>query len=200
MSITSTLVNKMENSTLLGSTGPASVAYTYSNEFHLDSNATFGNITTSEDPGYHLQRSTPAFISPPLKPADIITIPLYSLIFILAVIGNLLVIVTLIQNKRMRTVTNVFLLNLSISDLLVAVFCMPFTIIPILLQNFIFGEFICVSIRYLQGNVFGFYLVVTIFNEKAYSAFMSSIRPSIYFSSIVISRSNMCLEPTSTKQ
>lgn len=39
-------------------------------------------------------------------------IPLYAIIFLLSVVGNLLVILTLAQNKRMRTVTNVYLLNL----------------------------------------------------------------------------------------
>lgn len=81
-----------------------------------------------------------------------VRIPLYSLIFLLSVVGNTLVIVTLAQNKRMRTVTNVFLLNLSISDMLLAVFCMPFTLIPTLLQNFIFGKTMCIMIRYLQGK------------------------------------------------
>ena len=41
-----------------------------------------------------------------------VMIPLYSIIFVLSVVGNILVIVTLTQNRRMRTVTNVFLLNL----------------------------------------------------------------------------------------
>jgi len=82
-----------------------------------------------------------------------VTIPLYSLIFILAVVGNLLVILTLAQNKRMRTITNVFLMNLSISDLLLAVFCMPFTLIPTLMQNFIFGHPMCILVRYMQGIV-----------------------------------------------
>lgn len=41
-----------------------------------------------------------------------IIIPLYVIIFVLAVVGNTLVLVTLIRNKRMRTVTNVYLLNL----------------------------------------------------------------------------------------
>ena len=81
-----------------------------------------------------------------------VRIPLYSLIFLLSVVGNTLVIVTLAQNKRMRTVTNVFLLNLSISDMLLAVFCMPFTLIPTLLQDFIFGKTMCIMIRYLQGK------------------------------------------------
>jgi hypothetical protein len=81
-----------------------------------------------------------------------VRIPLYSIIFFLAVAGNTLVIVTLAQNRRMRTVTNVFLINLSVSDLLLAVFCMPFTLIPTLLQNFIFGKAMCILIRYMQGK------------------------------------------------
>lgn len=44
-------------------------------------------------------------------------IPLYAVIFLLSVVGNLLVILTLAQNKRMRTVTNVYLLNLVSTDL-----------------------------------------------------------------------------------
>ena len=39
-------------------------------------------------------------------------VPLYVVIFILSVVGNSLVLVTLAQKKRMRTVTNVYLLNL----------------------------------------------------------------------------------------
>ncbi|XP_062610391.1 cholecystokinin receptor type A-like [Saccostrea cucullata] len=88
---------------------------------------------------------------PPLTITGYIVIPLYILIFCVAVVGNVLVILTLIQNKRMRTVTNVLLLNLAISDLLLAVFCMPFSVIPMLLQNFIFGEPVCLMIGYLQG-------------------------------------------------
>lgn len=89
----------------------------------------------------------------PFDASGEIRIPLYVIIFLLSVVGNILVILTLIQNRRMRTVTNVFLLNLSISDLLLAVFCMPFTLIPLFLRNFIFGEFMCVAIRYLQGKL-----------------------------------------------
>ena len=79
-------------------------------------------------------------------------ISMYSLIFLLSLTGNTLVIVTLVQNRQMRTVLNVFLLNLSISDLLLAVFCMPFTLIPTLLRDFIFGKVMCHVIRYIQGK------------------------------------------------
>lgn len=79
-------------------------------------------------------------------------IPLYSVIFLLAVIGNSLVILTLVQNKRMRTITNLFLLNLAISDIFIGVFCMPFTLVGMLLRDFVFGEFMCKLLPYLQGT------------------------------------------------
>lgn len=78
-------------------------------------------------------------------------IPLYSVIFLLAVIGNSLVILTLVQNKRMRTITNLFLLNLAVSDLFLGVFCMPFTLVGMLLRDFVFGELMCKLLPYLQG-------------------------------------------------
>ena len=78
---------------------------------------------------------------------------LYAIIFVLAVAGNALVIATLAHDRRMRTVTNLFLLNLAVSDLLLAVLCMPFTLIPTLLRNFIFGKAMCILIRYMQGTI-----------------------------------------------
>lgn len=74
-------------------------------------------------------------------------------IFFLAIIGNFLVILTLIQNRRMRTITNLFLLNLAISDMLLGVFCMPVTLIGTVLRNFIFGEFMCRFLPYMQGKL-----------------------------------------------
>uniref|UniRef100_A0A671NK27 Gastrin/cholecystokinin type B receptor n=1 Tax=Sinocyclocheilus anshuiensis TaxID=1608454 RepID=A0A671NK27_9TELE len=82
---------------------------------------------------------------------DLLRILLYSLIFLLSVFGNLLIIVVLVVNKRMRTVTNSFLLSLAISDLMMAVFCMPFTLIPNLLEDFIFGAAMCKIVAYLMG-------------------------------------------------
>ena len=76
----------------------------------------------------------------------------YSVIFLLAIIGNALVIITLGANRRMRSVTNMFLLNLAISDLLLGVFCMPFTLTGVLLKQFVFGPIMCSLISYLQGK------------------------------------------------
>ncbi|CAH2299941.1 cholecystokinin receptor type A [Pelobates cultripes] len=80
-----------------------------------------------------------------------VRILLYSLIFLLSVLGNSLVIVVLIRNKRMRTVTNIFLLSLAVSDLMLCLFCMPFTLIPNLLKDFIFGSTVCKAATYFMG-------------------------------------------------
>ncbi|KAM4602146.1 cholecystokinin receptor-like [Polymixia lowei] len=85
------------------------------------------------------------------KEMDSVRILLYSFIFLLSVFGNLLIIVVLMLNKRMRTVTNSFLLSLAVSDLMMAVFCMPFTLIPNILEDFIFGGAMCKIVTYFMG-------------------------------------------------
>lgn len=97
-----------------------------------------------------------------------IQIILYITILLLAIIGNALVILTLIQNRRMRTITNVFLLNLAVSDILLGVLCMPFTLIGTLLRDFVFGELMCKLLPYLQGNnIFpSYYYILYMFNYK----------------------------------
>ncbi|KAM5272031.1 cholecystokinin receptor type A [Ctenodactylus gundi] len=81
-----------------------------------------------------------------------VQILLYSLIFLLSVLGNTLVITVLIRNKRMRTVTNTFLLSLAVSDLMLCLFCMPFNLIPSLLRDFIFGSAMCKTTTYFMGT------------------------------------------------
>ncbi|XP_025893554.1 cholecystokinin receptor type A [Nothoprocta perdicaria] len=91
---------------------------------------------------------------PPYPSKDLhqtIRILLYALIFLLSVLGNILVITVLIRNKRMRTVTNTFLLSLAVSDLMLCLFCMPFTLIPNLLKDFIFGSAVCKTATYFMG-------------------------------------------------
>ncbi|XP_076754008.1 cholecystokinin receptor type A isoform X1 [Xylocopa sonorina] len=78
-------------------------------------------------------------------------VPLYGTIFLLSVVGNSLVLITLARNKRMRTITNVYLLNLAVSDLLLGVFCMPFTLLGQILKNFVFGITMCKLIPYFQA-------------------------------------------------
>ncbi|XP_010886292.2 cholecystokinin receptor type A [Esox lucius] len=90
----------------------------------------------------------------PTEPKDLnqtVRIVLYSLIFLVSVLGNSLIIGVLVRNRRMRTVTNLFLLSLAASDLMLCLFCMPFTLIPNLMRDFVFGSGICKVAMYFMG-------------------------------------------------
>ncbi|KAM7129085.1 LOW QUALITY PROTEIN: gastrin/cholecystokinin type B receptor [Ciconia maguari] len=90
----------------------------------------------------------------PPAPKDLdltVRILLYVLIFVAAYCGNALVVAVLLLNRRLRTVTNSFLLSLALSDLMLALCCMPFTLVPNLMGTFIFGEAVCKLMAYLMG-------------------------------------------------
>uniref|UniRef100_A0A8C6Q3N4 G-protein coupled receptors family 1 profile domain-containing protein n=1 Tax=Nothobranchius furzeri TaxID=105023 RepID=A0A8C6Q3N4_NOTFU len=59
----------------------------------------------------------------------------YSFIFLLCMVGNILVCLIVLENRCMRTVTNLFILNLAISDLLVGIFCIPTTLVDNLITG-----------------------------------------------------------------
>ncbi|XP_028906534.1 gastrin/cholecystokinin type B receptor [Ornithorhynchus anatinus] len=80
-----------------------------------------------------------------------VRILLYVVIFTLSVGGNLLIITVLGLSRRLRTVTNAFLLSLAVSDLLLAICCMPFTLLPNLMGSFVFGSGVCKAVAYLMG-------------------------------------------------
>lgn len=52
----------------------------------------------------------------------------YVLVFVVGLIGNSFVIAVVYRSPRMRTVTNFFIVNLAVADVLVIVFCLPATL------------------------------------------------------------------------
>ncbi|KAK9881624.1 hypothetical protein WA026_016494 [Henosepilachna vigintioctopunctata] len=75
----------------------------------------------------------------------------YTSIFILGIFGNVLVIYVVLKNKAMQTVTNLFITNLALSDILLCIFAVPFTPIYTFLGKWIFGSLICHSLTYVQS-------------------------------------------------
>uniref|UniRef100_T1JJB5 G-protein coupled receptors family 1 profile domain-containing protein n=1 Tax=Strigamia maritima TaxID=126957 RepID=T1JJB5_STRMM len=76
---------------------------------------------------------------------------LYTIIFTVGIFGNVLVCYVVIRNKNMQTVTNVFITNLALSDVLLCVLGVPFTPLYSFLNNWIFGEVLCHLVSYSQG-------------------------------------------------
>lgn len=66
----------------------------------------------------------------------------YLFVFIVGLIGNSFVIAVVYRSPRMRTVTNFFIVNLAIADVLVIVFCLPATLVGnILVRKLNFYKF-----------------------------------------------------------
>lgn len=52
----------------------------------------------------------------------------YVIVFLVGLVGNSFVIAVVLRMRNMRTVTNYFIVNLAIADILVIVFCLPATL------------------------------------------------------------------------
>ncbi len=53
----------------------------------------------------------------------------YIFILVTGTIGNFMVILVVVKRPQMRTITNIFIMNLAVADLLVIVFCVPVTLL-----------------------------------------------------------------------
>ncbi|XP_051012775.1 pyroglutamylated RF-amide peptide receptor [Acomys russatus] len=75
-----------------------------------------------------------------------------SLIFALALFGNSLVVYVVTRSKAMRTVTNIFICSLALSDLLIAFFCIPVTMLQNISDKWLGGAFICKMVPFVQST------------------------------------------------
>jgi len=87
------------------------------------------------------------FIKQPVHMVVIYTLA-YAAVFLMAVIGNVLVICVVFSNSSMHTVTNYFIVNLAIADLLVGLLCLPITLVA----NLISGKHTSNN-TWLRGNM-----------------------------------------------
>ncbi|XP_034963926.1 neuropeptide Y receptor type 2-like [Zootoca vivipara] len=82
---------------------------------------------------------------------QIILIAAYSLIILLGFFGNSLVVYMIVRYRTMRTVTNFFIANLALADLMVDTLCLPFTLAYTLLDEWKFGAVLCHLVSYAQA-------------------------------------------------
>ena len=95
-----------------------------------------------------------------LRTADLVNHPvvqvtiyaLYVLIFVVGLFGNVLVCFVVCNNKAMQTVTNLFIANLALSDILLCVLAVPFTPLYFFMKEWSFGHVLCHLVPYSQGT------------------------------------------------
>jgi len=73
----------------------------------------------------------------------IVKIVVMALVFLTAVTGNFLVPIVLLRERRLRTVTHIFLVNLTVADMLVALSTTWVHLIDDFTSRWILGAFVC---------------------------------------------------------
>uniref|UniRef100_A0A3Q3ID56 Neuropeptide Y receptor type 2 n=1 Tax=Monopterus albus TaxID=43700 RepID=A0A3Q3ID56_MONAL len=110
------------------------------------SNCCSATDTTNQENLLRLEDSTK------LVGVQVILILAYSTIILFGVIGNSLVIYVIYKFKYLRTVTNFFIVNLAVADLLVNMLCLPFTLVYTLYGEWKFGRVLCFMLPCAQGT------------------------------------------------
>uniref|UniRef100_A0A3Q2XZ94 Neuropeptide FF receptor 1 n=1 Tax=Hippocampus comes TaxID=109280 RepID=A0A3Q2XZ94_HIPCM len=113
----------------------------------------WGNVTIVTYVGFYLHRPSTAAVF----------VVSYLLIFLVCLAGNGVVCFIVLRGRNMRSVTNVFILNLAVSDLLVGIFCMPTTLLDNIITGWPFGSLVCK----LSGTVQGISVSASVFTLVA---------------------------------
>ena len=80
---------------------------------------------------------------------------MYGLLFIIGIIANTIVIFVYAKGKSPKKYTNFFFINLSISDILILLLCIPISINDVLYPNeWFLGEIYCKHIKFFFLNKF----------------------------------------------
>lgn len=104
-------------------------------------NATDVTDTTQDEAAYNSYYFDESLPKPCTKEGikafgEVFLPPLYSLVFLLGLFGNSVVVLVLFKYKRLKSMTDVYLLNLAISDLLF-VLSLPFGATMLLTSGFL---------------------------------------------------------------
>ena len=103
--------------------------------------------------------------------------PLF-LINLTALFGNTLLCIAFIKNNHLRSVTNIFVLTLAVSDIVMSLTCMPLSEGSLLAGEWIFGDLLC----HIQGFLTHFlaFLSLEMMAVTAVNRYFRVIKPDLY--------------------
>lgn len=112
-------------------------------------NSSLGTTTEGLDPDPDEQ------FNEAFEHAQVAIILLYTVLCVVAVLGNSCAVYVIISKRSMRkNVTNYFIASLAVSDILIGLVCIPFTFVANVLFNYWpFGSALCPIVTYLQVAV-----------------------------------------------
>lgn len=106
------------------------------NDYETEKNITFASPILNGSGGSEYDFGESGSILKHSMGWTIVLICAYVTIFIVGTVGNGMVVCVLVFRPQMKSVTNMFILNLAVADLLVIIFCVA----PTLLTNILIRE------------------------------------------------------------
>ena len=103
---------------------------------------------------------------------------LLALINVVAFFGNLLTCYAVYRNHSLRTLPNMLVIALDVSDILMSIFCMPFSVVTLFRGHWIFGESFCRFVGF-GAFTFGFASLQTM-GLIALSRYYCVVKPEKY--------------------
>uniref|UniRef100_A0A8D0HH29 G-protein coupled receptors family 1 profile domain-containing protein n=1 Tax=Sphenodon punctatus TaxID=8508 RepID=A0A8D0HH29_SPHPU len=87
----------------------------------------------------------------PSSSAIFLLITAYTVVTLVGLFENLCLVVIIKKQKEAQNVTNILIANLSLSDVLMCIMCIPFTVAYTLMDHWIFGEAMCKISSFVQS-------------------------------------------------
>lgn len=82
---------------------------------------------------------------------EMILIFIYTLLIISGLSANLIISFVVARKTQMHTPRNLYIVNLTVSDMSLCVICMPFTVVSIIQRHWDLGQTLCKLVPALQG-------------------------------------------------
>lgn len=139
---TGTVLNSISMSTDYGHVDE--YLFTSTTEMSFDNSSLSINATTAES---HQAMADDLLEQPIIQ---FVFSVFYIVIFLLGMFGNILVCFVVARQKTMRTVTNWFITNLALADILLCLFCVTLTPTYTFLGRWVFGKMLCHTMAFLQ--------------------------------------------------
>ncbi|XP_013909564.1 PREDICTED: kappa-type opioid receptor [Thamnophis sirtalis] len=140
--------------------------------------------------GYEDLQQNQTNISPAIP---IIITAVYSLVFVVGLVGNSLVMFVIIRYTKMKTATNIYIFNLALADALVTT-TMPFQSTEYLMNTWPFGDVLCkivISIDYY--NMFTSIFTLTMMSVDRYIAVCHPVKALDFRTPLKAKIINICI-------
>uniref|UniRef100_A0A452GSZ1 Kappa-type opioid receptor n=1 Tax=Gopherus agassizii TaxID=38772 RepID=A0A452GSZ1_9SAUR len=149
--------------------------------------AEYGNNATG---GFEDLQQNHTNISPAIP---IIITAVYSVVFVVGLVGNSLVMFVIIRYTKMKTATNIYIFNLAMADALVTT-TMPFQSTEYLMNSWPFGDVLCkivISIDYY--NMFTSIFTLTMMSVDRYIAVCHPVKALDFRTPLKAKIINICI-------